>query len=122
MFESNTPVIDKWRESFLSDRTLFEAWLFQIQKDTGIAVQSNNEGIVPDIHAVGSQVSANIKTWIRSDREHLRHVLYRTDVSETKLTRWFAEVPDAEESQVLSILILERCFQKVLFRKLFSQT
>ncbi len=58
-----------------------------------------------------------VRELIHSDFQKLVNILYRMDVSETKLKRMLEENPDSDAGVIITELIIERQAQKIAFRK-----
>jgi len=58
-----------------------------------------------------------VRELIHSDFQKLVNILYRMDVSETKLKRMLEENPDSDAGVIITELIIERQAQKIAIRK-----
>lgn len=63
------------------------------------------------------QLSSHINLLIRSDFQKLVSILYRVDVSESKLKQLLKENPDADAANIITELIIERQLQKIRSRQ-----
>jgi hypothetical protein len=63
------------------------------------------------------QLSKHINQLIQSDFQKLVSVLYRIDVSETKLKSLLKENPDNDAGKIITELIIERQVQKLKSRQ-----
>lgn len=66
-------------------------------------------------------LSEHINLMIRSDFQKLVSVLYRVDVSETKLKKLLEENTDTDAASMIADLIIERQLQKIKSRRQFDQ-
>lgn len=64
-----------------------------------------------------SHLNEYINTLIRDDFERLVALLYRIDVSETKLKYLLLENPHQDAAKIIAALIIERQKQKIRLRK-----
>jgi|CXWL01.1.fsa_nt_gi hypothetical protein len=67
------------------------------------------------------QLAAHVNDLIIHNFQKLVSVLYRLDVSESKLKYLLQENPDAEASFIIADLIIERQLQKIKSRQQFRQ-
>lgn len=63
-------------------------------------------------------LSVKINDWIKNDFNKLIHVLYRIDVSETKINQLLKDNVAEDASDILADLVIERQLQKIAARKL----
>lgn len=66
------------------------------------------------------KLAAHVQYLIDHQLEHLYQLLYRIDVSETKVKNIVATLPYAEHARALAEAILERQKQKIESRKKFK--
>jgi hypothetical protein len=89
--------------------------LEKIAEELGLAAPHDN-------YAVNRQLLADkINELITNDFQQLVSVLYRVDVSETKLKRLLQENPGTDAGLLLADLMIERQLQKLRSRKQFRQ-
>ena len=81
--------------------------------------QQNNEAVLND-HAFQQKLAAWINNLILNDFDKLISVLYRIDVSETKLKLMLAENKEEDAAKMIALLIIERQLQKIKSRKQFK--
>jgi hypothetical protein len=62
------------------------------------------------------QLSAHINYMIQADFQKLINLLYRLDISETKLKTMLEENTDADSGLIIADLIIERQLQKIKSR------
>lgn len=63
------------------------------------------------------RLSSHINFLIRSDFQKLVSILYRVDVSESKLKHLLKENPDFDAANIITDLIIERQLQKIRSRQ-----
>ena len=66
-------------------------------------------------------VATYVNGLIQKDFQRLIYVLYRVDVSESKLKQLLKENPAANAGDIIAGLIIERQMQKIKTRRLFSK-
>jgi hypothetical protein len=64
-----------------------------------------------------TELAAEINHLILHDFQKLVHLLYRIDVSESKLTSLLKDYPGEDAGRMIAALIIERQIQKVISRK-----
>ena len=60
-----------------------------------------------------AQLSSHINFLIQSNFQKLVSILYRVDVSESKLKQLLKENPDSDAANIITDLIIERQLQKI---------
>ena len=68
------------------------------------------------------QLADRINELIQTDFERLVGLLYRVDVSESKLKQWLKAAPGEDAGNIMAALIIERELQKIKTREQFSGT
>lgn len=68
-----------------------------------------------------SMLIDRINEWLQTDFPKLVRVLYRLDVSETRLRSLLRENPGQDAAAIITDLILERQLQKLRSRQQFSR-
>ena len=63
------------------------------------------------------RLSSHINFLIRSDLQKLFSILYRVDVSESKLKHLLKENPEQNASNIIADLVIERQLQKIRSRQ-----
>lgn len=63
------------------------------------------------------QLSSHINFLIQSDFQRLVSILYRVDVSESKLKQLLKDNPDADAANIIADLLIERQLQKIRSRQ-----
>ena len=73
------------------------------------------------IAGLKEMLSAHINYLITHNFNHLVSLLYRIDVSETKLKTLLKENPGEDAGKIIAELIIERQLQKIKTRQQFNQ-
>lgn len=95
--------------------------------DNSELIQSLNKELQVSLSAKASydeirtQLSEQVNYLIQSDFQRLVVLLYRIDISETKLKTLLKENPDQDAGNIIAELIIERQLQKIKSRQQFSQ-
>jgi len=76
--------------------------------------------IVPDFITLKKRLSTKIQQLLSSDINQLLNILYRLDVSESKVKQAFKLMTEEEIANQLAILIIHRVKQKVEIRNKYS--
>jgi hypothetical protein len=66
------------------------------------------------------QLAATINQLIQTDFARLINILYRLDVSESRLKQLLQQEPDANAGELIANLMIERQLEKIASRKRFS--
>jgi hypothetical protein len=74
-----------------------------------------------DEEELHQQLSVYIGQLIETDFQKLVNLLYRIDVSETKLRSFLTDNPDSDAASIIAGLIIERQLQKIKSREQFKQ-
>ena len=69
-----------------------------------------------------AQLADRINDLIQTDFERLVGLLYRIDVSESKLKQWLKAAPGEDAGKIMAALIIERELQKIRTREQFRGT
>ena len=89
--------------------------LQEVSKELGIIVNEKN-------HSLNKQILAEkIDQLINTDFQKLVLILYRMDVSETKLKQLLNENPGTNASLIITDLMIERQEQKIISRQQFRK-
>lgn len=72
------------------------------------------------LEEIKSQLSQKINSLIKSDFQKLIYLLYRIDISETKLKNLLKENTGADAGTIIAELIIERQQQKIKSRQQFN--
>lgn len=70
---------------------------------------------------IKAQLADHINDLIRDDFQKLVGILYRIDVSESKLKQLLKENPDTDAGIIITDLIIERQLQKIKSRKEYKR-
>lgn len=84
-------------------------------KDVGLSLSPTS---IPDYNELVKELARAIEYLIEKDFEKLMHILYRIDVSETKVKAAFGLEQDV--AQQIALLIIEREEQKVITREKYK--
>jgi hypothetical protein len=95
---------------------MYEARILnEISKELGIIVNHKD-------HSFGKQILADrINELVNSDFQKLVSILYRMDVSETKLKQLLNENPGTNAALIITDLMIERQEQKIISRQQFRK-
>jgi hypothetical protein len=95
---------------------MYEARILnEISKELGIIVNDKD-------HSFGKQILADrINELVNNDFQKLVSILYRMDVSETKLKQLLNENPGTNAALIITDLMIERQEQKIISRQQFSK-
>lgn len=106
-------------QPYLNDLDILNQTVEQIQKDFSFfSLQVNFSGNRETAYEeLCEQIHPHIKKLLDTNYEQLLSVLYRIDVPEDRITNKAEPV----SSKHLTDLIIKRCLQKVVLRKLFSK-
>ena len=85
-------------------------------KDVGLSLSPSN---ITNYNALVNELTKAIEYLIDKDFEKLMHILYRLDVSESKVKNVFGLEQDVAHQ--IALLIIEREEQKVITRKRYKQ-
>lgn len=94
----------------------------QIEKDFGMSgMEIKFSGTVDNAYEeLFSQIHPHIEKLLKASSEKFYNLMYRIDISETKIKKEVAKAKDKSFSAVITDLILNRELQKVIIRKNFS--
>lgn len=106
-------------QPYLNDLDILKQTVEQIQKDfsffsLSVTFSGNKETAYEELC---EQIHPHIKKLQETNYERLLSVLYRVDIPEQQITN----NAEPESSKHLTDLIIKRCLQKVVLRKLFSK-
>ena len=110
-------------QPYLNDVDILNQTAQQIQKDfslfdiTILFERSTKDAYTQFVQ----QILPRIKQLINSDYQKLYSLLYRVDISETQIKKESAANVDMPFEEIITRLIIKRCLQKVVLRKLFSK-
>ncbi|MBD79208.1 MAG: hypothetical protein CL840_09835 [Crocinitomicaceae bacterium] len=95
----------------------------QIEKDLGIEFPLKLSGN-PDLAytELFEQTLPVLKETINDPLFSFKHLLYKIDINETKLSQAFRTEVDANEFEIYTRLIIERELQKVATRRFFKSS
>ena len=88
-------------------------------------INKNIAIVLPDkisLDELQIQLGAYINQLIQTSFQKLISLLYRVDVSESKLKQLLQQHPGEDAGKIIATLIIERQLQKIQSRKQFRQT
>ncbi len=91
----------------------------QIQKDFGLEGFQLEFDVPDDLGNIYVKLHDRITQFVQQDFNGLMRLLYRIDISETKVQKQMDLIPD-DTARAISELIIKREIQKVILRKQFS--
>ena len=71
-------------------------------------------------HFLYGEVFPQIKKLLTANSQKIFSLLYRIDISEFQLKNEAQKHPEQTTEEIITTLIIKRCLQKVVLRKLFS--
>ena len=110
-------------QPYLNDIDILKQTVEQIQKDFSFfdITISFKESKQDAYTQFVQQILPRIKQLIKSDYQKFYSLLYRVDISETQIKKESAANIDMPFEEIITRLIIKRCLQKVVLRKLFSK-
>jgi hypothetical protein len=93
-----------------------KALLYDLNTAYGLDLQE-----VPTVETLEALLAERINDMINKDFNVLIQLLYRVDVSESKLRQLLQENTTTDASRTIAGLILERQWQKIITRRKYSQ-
>jgi len=109
-------------QPYLNDIDILNQTAQQIQKDFSFFnINILFEESAKDSYAqLCEQILLPIKQLITSDYQKLIALLYRVDISEIQIRKESYNHTEQPFEEIITQLIIKRCLQKVVLRKLFS--
>ena len=109
-------------QAYLNDTAILKQTTEQIQKefsffDTTILFDNSNNYT---FSYLCEQILPQVKKLILADNQKLYAFLYRIDINEAQIKKESNSNIDKPFEEIISQLIIKRCLQKVVLRKLFS--
>jgi hypothetical protein len=109
-------------QPYLNDIDILNRTVQQIQKDfsffsVNLLFGENSNDVYSQLY---KQILLAIKQLITSDYQKLIALLYRVDISETQIKNETNNNTEKPFEEIITQLIIKRCLQKVVLRKLFS--
>ena len=103
-------------QPYLTDLLILDETVKQIQKDfaffsLNIVFSGNKNSAYEELF---NQIQPHIKKLMDEDYQKFLSLLYRIDINEKQLRT------ENEQTKHITELIIKRCLQKVVFRKLYS--
>lgn len=107
-------------EKYLTDRLILESTLKQIEKDfEGSGIQFHSEGMAVTFDLLARQLKEKVSMLMSRNYESFLNLLYRIDLSETRLKRELRDQPEKEAALVIAEMIIKRELQKVVIRQYY---
>ena len=109
-------------QPYLNDIDILNQTTEQIQKDFSFFdITILFERSTKDVYSqLCEQILPCIKQLITSDYQKLIALLYRVDISEAQIKKESNNNTEKPFEEIITQLIIKRCLQKVVLRKLFS--
>lgn len=109
-------------QPYLNDLEILNQTAQQIKKDLGffqleIILKGNKQNAYEELY---TQIYPHIKSLSSGNLEKLFSLLYRVDISEKQISTEQQNSKHLSFEEVITHLIIKRCLQKVILRKLFS--
>lgn len=109
-------------QPYLNDADILHQTAEQIKKDFSffdIAILFDN-GAGNAYEELCKQILPSVVQLVKSANQKLYAFLYRVDISEMQIKNESARNPEKTFEEIITGLIIKRCLQKVVLRKLFS--
>lgn len=108
---------------YLTDLLILKETAEQIKKDFSIfsldvSFSGNRDNAYQELF---DQVHPHIKKLAEANYEKLLTLLYRVDLNEARLKKELLARKEEEPAKIIADMILKRCLQKVILRKLYSK-
>ena len=109
-------------ENQLSRKDLFDAFKTQLAKDFGESNFSADfvESLEPDYVRIHEKISFELYGNGEKSDIDLMRLLYRVDISEAQLNKYFNRDKTENQLNVIAELIIKRVLQKVVLRKFYT--
>ena len=109
-------------EPYLNNAEILQKTAEQIQKDFAffdltIQFKQNSTSAYSLIY---QEVVLQIKKLLEANSQKIFSLLYRIDISEAQLKTELQKHKEQTTEEIITLLIIKRCLQKVVLRKLFS--
>jgi len=109
-------------QPYLNDVEILNQTAQQIKKELGffqleIILVGNKQNAYEELYG---QIFPHIKALSSDNYQKLLSLLYRIDISEDQLKNESNKNPNQTFEEIITHLIIKRCLQKVVLRKLFS--
>lgn len=110
-------------QPYLTDTQILQQTADQIKKDFAFfSLPVNFSGNKATAYAeLFDQVFPHLKELMDKDYERFCSLMYRVDVNEAQVKAAEVANKSAEPAKIIADLIIKRCLQKVVLRKLFSK-
>jgi hypothetical protein len=109
-------------QPYLNDAEILNKTAEQIQKDFAffdltILFKQNSTSVYTLLYR---EILPQIKKLLAANSQKIYSLLYRIDISEVQLKNELQKNKEQTTEEIISHLIIKRCLQKVVLRKLFS--
>jgi hypothetical protein len=109
-------------QTYINNLEILELTAAQIKKDFSffsmdIVFRDNKENAYTQLY---NQILPHISKLLKDKYEKLFSLLYRIDISEKQLKAEQEQNKELPFEQIITGLIIKRCLQKVVLRKLYS--
>lgn len=108
--------------SYLLQKKWLQPTIRQIQKDLSFQNLALTLGSNPSFSELKEQLLILLLDLEANDHQVLKNVLYQVDLDERHIRQSMLMSSDQSFCEVLSLLLIKRCFQKVWTRLHFSNT
>lgn len=108
--------------SYLLQKKWLQPTIRQIQKDLSFQNLALKLGSNPSFSELKEQLLILLLDLEANDHQVLKNVLYQVDLDERHIRQSMLMSSDQSFCEVLSLLLIKRCFQKVWTRLHFSNT
>jgi hypothetical protein len=108
---------------YLNDLEIIQQTAEQVKKDFSffditILFDHSKENAYAQL---AEQIMPSIKHLIQSDNQKFISILYRVDISELQIKKESLQYAERPFEEIITGLVIKRCLQKVVLRKLFSK-
>ena len=109
-------------QPYLNNTAILKQTTAQIQKEFSFfdTTVFFDESVSYTFQDLCSQILPQVKKIIEADNQKLYAFLYRIDINEAQIRNETNNNIDTPFEEIISQLIIKRCLQKVVLRKLFS--
>ncbi|MEO8759487.1 MAG: hypothetical protein ABI388_00870 [Bacteroidia bacterium] len=109
-------------QPYLQDAEIIHQTAEQIKKDfaffeINIVFKNNSQNAYDTLY---QEIFPQIKKLLESNSQKIFSLLYRIDISETQLKNESQKNSEQTSEEIITHLIIKRCLQKVVLRKLYS--
>ncbi len=110
-------------EPYLQNKDILLQTAEQIKKDFAffditIVLDNHTHTAFDDLYRIILPIIKNI---LSHNSQKIYSILYRIDISETQLKKEAQKIKENTAEEIITQLIIKRCLQKVVLRKLYSK-